>query len=77
MADYRNDRNTQTKVYATDDAGMLADAKSYAKRDFHIVEETLKVMNIEYDRVEWAKALTEVKLDQIKKARLERDTLFD
>lgn len=77
MANYQNDRNNQAKVYATDEEGMLADAKSYAKRDFHIVEETLKVMGIDYDRVEWAKALTSVKLEQIKKARLERDTLFD
>ncbi len=77
MATYTDDRNAQTKTYATDDAGMLADAKSYAKRDFHIVEETLKQSGIDYDRAEMAEALTQVKLGQIRKARLERDTLFD
>jgi len=76
MATYTDTKNN-TKTYATDEAGMLADAKTYAKRDFHIVEETLKKAKIEYDRTEMASHLTQVKLEQIKKARLERDTLFD
>ena len=76
MATYQDTKNDQ-KIYVTDEAGMLADAKKYAKRDFHIVEETLKLADIEYDRAEMAGHLTEVKLGQIKKARLERDTLFD
>ena len=76
MATYQDIKNNQ-KTYATDEAGMLADAKAYAKRDFHIIEETLKLAEIEYDRAKMAGHLTEVKLGQIKNARLERDTLFD
>ena len=77
MAQYSEDKNNQNRTYATDEAGMLADAKSYAKRDFHIVEETLKQSGIDYERQEMAEALVQVKLGQIRKARLERDTLFD
>ena len=76
MATYAQTK-TNERIYATDEAGMLADAKTYAKRDFHIVEETLKKSGMEYDRAEMAEHLIQVKLEQIKKARLERDTLFD
>ena len=74
MAQYNNN---QSKTYATDEAGMLKDAKQYAKRDFSIVELTLKKLDIEYDKETVANALIQVKLDQIKHARLERNTFFD
>lgn len=74
MAQYTN---KQPKQYATDEAGMLKDAKQFAKRDFSIVELTIKKLGIEYNKEEVANALIQVKLDQIKHARLERDTFFD
>lgn len=35
MAEVKNRENT-TKEYATDELGMMADAKEYAKRDFEV-----------------------------------------
>jgi len=75
MATYTN-TNT-TKTYATDEAGMLADAKQYAKRDFSVVLSTLERLGQKIDKELVAEALIQVKLEQIKEARLNRTSYFD
>ena len=87
-----NDNNEvapKPKKYATDEAGMMADAKIYAKQDFKSVVDTLKklgtkVVSEDRDLVDGeireeavAKALILVKFDQIKESRLNRTSYFD
>lgn len=74
MATYNNN---QPKTYATDEAGMLKDAKAFAKRDSAIVELTCKKMGLEVTNERIAEALIAVKLEQIKNARLNRNSLYD
>jgi len=71
-----NGRQAQ-KTYATDEAGMLKDAKAYAKRDFGVVVATLKRLGQNIDQELIAEALIQVKLEQIKEARLNRVSYFD
>jgi len=76
--------NKEVKEYATDDLGMMEDAKEYAKRDF----ETTKAFYAEMEKVEVkdldndtckkiAEALISSKFKMIKNARLNRVTYFD
>jgi len=74
----------QAKTYATDEAGMMKDAKSYAKQDFKTATELLKTLGItkldngvELTEEMTAKALISVKFKQIKEARLNRVSYFD
>lgn len=76
MAIFNNNNNT-TKTYATDEAGMLSDAKAFAKRDFTVVKDTLARLGQNISEELVAEALIQVKLDQIKKARLNRTSFFD
>jgi len=71
---------TQTKVYATDEAGMMKDAKDYASRDYKATLETFRKAGIPKEQCSdevIAKSLILVKLNQIKEARLGRVTYFD
>lgn len=74
MATYNNN---QPKTYATDEAGMLKDAKAFAKRDSSIVELTLAKLELDVTKEDIATALIAVKLEQIKNARLNRNSLYD
>ena len=74
MATYNNN---QPKTYATDEAGMLKDAKAFAKRDSAIVELTLAKLELDVTKEDIATALIAVKLKQIKDARLNRNSLYD
>ena len=76
--------NGQKAVYATDEAGMMADAKSYAKQDFRqTLKVNAKLLGIDLETVseemkqKIAQALIEVKYEQIVEARTNRDTYFD
>jgi len=71
-------------VYATDEAGMMADAKIYAKQDFNqTLKVNAKLLNVEVETMsdeikeKIAKALIEVKYEQIVEARTNRVTYFD
>lgn len=78
-------KNNQRKEYATDELGMMADAKEYAKRDF----EPTKAFYAEINGIEdvksldeetcqkIAKALIDSKFKMIKNARLNRVSYFD
>lgn len=81
MADIKNTSNT-TKEYATDELGMMADAKEYAKRDFEVCKMVYaKMTGVEVvskeDEANIAKKLIEVKYEQIKNARTNRVSYFD
>lgn len=80
MADIKNTRDT-TKEYATDELGMMADAKEYAKRDFEVCKMVYAKMSGEEISKEveakLAKNLIEVKYEQIKNARTNRVSYFD
>ena len=65
------------KVYATDEAGMRADAKEYAKRDFTVVTATIETLGLTIDHAKIAEALIEVKYNQIVEARTNRVSYFD
>ena len=80
MAELKTPNNGTKKEYATDEAGMMKDAKDYASRDFKQTVEVFRKAGVSEDKTPdefIAKALVLVKLDQIKKARLERVTFFD
>ena len=87
MAEISNNDNTSPvqvppapKVYATDEAGMMKDAKAYAKQDFRSVVDTMRKLNCEEEQFPEeaiAKALILVKYAQIKESRLNRNTYFD
>lgn len=71
-----------TKEYATDELGMMADAKEYAKRDFEVCKMVYaKMTGVEViskeDEALIAKNLIEVKYEQIKNARTNRVAYFD
>lgn len=80
MAEIRNTTST-TKEYATDELGMMADAKEYAKRDFEVCKMVYAKMSGEEISKETesklAKCLIEVKYEQIKNARTNRVSYFD
>lgn len=81
MAEVKNRENT-TKEYATDELGMMADAKEYAKRDFEVCKMVYaKMTGVEIiskeDEALIAKNLIEVKYEQIKNARTKRVSYFD
>ena len=81
MADIKNTNNT-TKEYATDELGMMADAKEYAKRDFEVCKMVyVKMTGVEViskeDEARIAQSLIEVKYEQIKNARTNRVSYFD
>lgn len=81
----KNNQDTKTqqtvaKVYATDEAGMMQDAKDYAKRDFQIVLATIRSFptcdNISDEDV--ADQLIKIKYKQIVDARItNRVSFFD
>ena len=80
-----NNQGTKTqqvvaKVYATDEAGMMQDAKDYAKRDFQIVLATMRMFktNDSVSNEEIANALIQIKYKQIVDARItNRVSYFD
>jgi hypothetical protein len=80
-----NNQGTKTqqviaKVYATDEAGMMQDAKDYAKRDFQIVLATMRMfpVNESITNEEIADALIQIKYKQIVDARItNRVSYFD
>ena len=74
MAQYKNQ---QEKTYATDEAGMLKDAKLFAKRDSAIVELVMKELAPDVTTDAIADALIAIKLTQIKAVRLNRNTKYD
>lgn len=81
MAEVKNRENT-SKEYATDELGMMADAKEYAKRDFEVCKMVYaKMTGVEVvskdDEAILAKNLIEVKYEQIKNARTNRVSYFD
>ena len=81
MADIKNTSNT-TKEYATDELGMMADAKDYASKDWKTCEALYaKMLNVETltqeSKDSLAKNLIEVKYEQIKNARCNRVSYFD
>ena len=81
MAEIKNTSNT-TKEYATDELGMMADAKEYAKRDFEVCKMVyIKMTGVEViskeDEARIAQSLIEVKYEQIKNARTNRVSYFD
>ena len=80
MAEIKS-RENATKEYATDELGMMADAKEYAKRDFDVCRLVVaKVNGVELskeDEAKIAEALIQVKYEQIKNARLNRVSYFD
>ena len=81
MAEIKNTSNA-TKEYATDELGMMADAKEYAKRDFEVCKMVYaKMTGVEVvskdDEAKIAKNLIEVKYEQIKNARTNRVSYFD
>lgn len=81
MAEVKNRENT-TKEYATDELGMMADAKEYAKRDFEVCKMVYaKMTGVEViskeDEALIAKNLIKVKYEQIKNARTNRVAYFD
>ena len=80
-----NNQGTKTqqvvaKVYATDEAGMMQDAKDYAKRDFQVVLATMRMFktNDNISNEEIANALIHLKYKQIVDARItNRVSFFD
>ena len=81
MAEVKN-RESASKEYATDELGMMADAKEYAKRDFEVCKMVYaKMKGVEAiskeDEALIAKNLIEVKYEQIKNARTNRVSYFD
>lgn len=74
-------RNKTTGPLATDEAGMMADAKAYAKSDYYIVKQ---FMEVRLDKVltpdeenEIAKQLIDAKLVAIKKSRMGVNSNFN
>lgn len=81
MAEVKN-RESASKEYATDELGMMADAKEYAKRDFEVCKMVYaKMTGVEViskeDEALIAKNLIEIKYEQIKNARTNRVSYFD
>lgn len=81
MAEIKN-TTSATREYATDELGMMADAKEYAKRDFEVCKMVYaKMTSVEAiskeDEALIAKNLIEVKYEQIKNARTNRVSYFD
>jgi len=81
MATYGNTNNSNTREYRTDEAGMIEDAKQYAKKDFHMIEKCYaKVHGEPMDKetkIAHVKGLIAVKYDAIVAKRLNRDDTFD
>lgn len=85
MAIYDNDTSGATskqvaKVYATDEEGMMADAKRFAKQDFSSVTDTVRRLGFTEEQASdemIAKALILTKYNLIKEARINRVTFFD
>lgn len=81
MAEVKN-RDSASKEYATDELGMMADAKEYAKRDFEICKMVyakmtgIEVLSREKEAL-IAKSIIEIKYEQIKNARINRVAYFD
>ena len=75
MAEIRRlDIDKSKKEYATDEAGMMADAKDYARRDISTVLELFSLIAPEVKEEIIVKGLVKVKYEQIKRARTERPT---
>jgi hypothetical protein len=72
-------QESKVRVYSTDEAGMMTDAKEYAKRDFTVVSATMRMFNTceTITDEEIAKALITVKYNQIVEARTNRVSYFD
>ncbi len=70
----------QVKVWATDEAGMMNDAKKYAKLEWkqHItLMRKLKISEEDFPDDTIGKALILVKYEAIKESRLNRTSIFD
>lgn len=80
MAELNNRSEATKKEYATDEAGMMADAKQYAKDDFRTVLPLVEKLDgkeaTEDRKKEIADALIQVKYEAIKSKRLGVDALF-
>lgn len=79
MAEFKyssSKKDGEKKDYATDDAGMMADAKEYAKRDVSTAIALCGKLGFDTEddtKVELiVKQLIAVKFEQIKKSRTER-----
>lgn len=74
-------QQTVAKVYAADEAGMMQDAKDYAKRDFQIVDAVIAKMvedRVPFEKQYIAEALIQIKYKQIVNARItNRVSFFD
>ena len=81
MAEIRK-TTSAIREYATDELGMMADAKEYAKRDFAVCKMVYaKMTDVEVvskeDEANIAKNLIEVKYEQIKNASTNRVSYVD
>lgn len=77
MATLKNSNNDTASgelKFATDEVGMMKDAKDYAKRDIGTVLKTLEKLGFDIETKEEliVKSLIAVKYEQINKARNER-----
>lgn len=79
MAEFKNDRKTSVngetkKELAHDEAGMMIDAKEYAKRDASTLFKVLDKLDFDIEEKEELiiKTLVSVKFEQIDKARNDR-----
>ena len=71
----RKSEKNEKKELATDEAGMMIDAKDYAKREMSTVLKVLEKLGFDTTKEELiATALIAVKYEQIDKARNERPT---
>jgi len=65
---YNNNTPAQEVSYDNTLAGMTARAVKYAKTDVHVVYKTLTQMNVDFKADDVLKALTFVKLQEVKAA---------
>ena len=75
MAELRNNvAGTKSREYATDEAGMMKDAKEYASKDMSTIIRVLDKIGIDTEaQLELiTKSVVAVKYEQIDKARNER-----
>lgn len=70
----------QTKIWATDEKGMMNDARKYAKLEWkqHIaLMRKLKIREEDFPDDTIGKALILIKYEAIKESRLNRTSIFD
>ena len=65
---------SRDKVYATDEAGMMTDAKDYARRDMSTIIKVLEKLDVDTEKQMQliVSSVVAVKYEQIDKSRNER-----